>query len=761
MSIETFKTLLIGSPAMLALSMASGLAMAQTAASAEAFASIASIAAPLRPLPAMRDGLEFDGESAIVTYPVFLSDAEARSGGDLVLKLESSVAVMPEASRLGITLNGRSVETLPLGGPEAAAQKVALPAAMLHAGWNTLTLETSQRHRVDCSVEGTYELWTRIDPAASGLRFGAPMPSGLPALPYVGRNADGTMAIRLHTLARDAVSLSNAFRIAALTAKAAGATSAAVTLATDTADASRGLDLYYGSSEDLARLGISGEIVEAAANSVQLSASDAAPSASLVIAAGDFRQQARTEAELEAAARALGPRPGKVPEVEDAEVTFARLGVSSSRFSGRLFQRGVDIALPDDTMIADYASVRLSLVAAYAPGLGSDSGLGIRVNGKRVATLPFGRDGGELFEGRPIELPLSAFRPGLNHIDLEASLPQVSDQACSPDTQISGNPRLLFVDATSIRVPKLAHLERLPDLSGTIAEGRTGPGEAVHLAVTSADANTLSAAATFFTAMALAAPEVPKLVLSGYDPNDRRGGILIGDAGRLDARAADLVGLGHRSLAMLGQESNTLSRRFDDAFTQAPVSAGVQPDIGQPSPAADISDGTQMLKDWRGSVGAGAGNRLDSFVDASKSYLTQLAEWSGLGRTDEPLSVDARTRLVLAQAAPAGLQAPLTVVTAPTPSDLANGVRDLVKPANWQQIGGRAVLLGEDGVKIIESRHARLQALADTTPGNMRLVAAAWFSLNPVIYALMVVACVLAFGGLTAAVLRKGREETR
>ena len=39
----------------------------------------------------------------------------------------------------------------------------------MRPGFNSVRLSAEQRHRVDCSLEATYELWTQIDPTQTGL----------------------------------------------------------------------------------------------------------------------------------------------------------------------------------------------------------------------------------------------------------------------------------------------------------------------------------------------------------------------------------------------------------------------------------------------------------------------------------------------------------------------------------------------------------------------------------------------------------------
>ena len=37
-----------------------------------------------------------------------------------------------------------------------------MPAGLLHAGMNDIAVEAVQRHRTDCTIKSTYELWTEV-----------------------------------------------------------------------------------------------------------------------------------------------------------------------------------------------------------------------------------------------------------------------------------------------------------------------------------------------------------------------------------------------------------------------------------------------------------------------------------------------------------------------------------------------------------------------------------------------------------------------
>ncbi|WP_407048507.1 cellulose biosynthesis cyclic di-GMP-binding regulatory protein BcsB [Methyloraptor flagellatus] len=128
----------------------------------------------LRRLPAVAGGWRLAGEIDRREWVVRLSEAEARRPARLQIALRSAVSVMPEGSRIAVAVNGTPLGEIVVGGRMEAPARLDIPAGLLAAGANVVTVEAKQRHRVDCSIDATYELWTEIDPTLSGLSFESP-----------------------------------------------------------------------------------------------------------------------------------------------------------------------------------------------------------------------------------------------------------------------------------------------------------------------------------------------------------------------------------------------------------------------------------------------------------------------------------------------------------------------------------------------------------------------------------------------------------
>ena len=166
------------------------------------------------------------GEEAARSWSVYLTAVEA-AGATLDLGFSSSILVAPEASRLRLAINGTPVVDTPIRAGEAPQQlSVPLPAGILRPGPNAFRLEVRQRHRTDCSVASTYDLWTKLDPARTFLRFAdasASAPRALNDLLATAPDATGATRIAILTPERtDAGLTAEAIRLAQLLVVAIG-----------------------------------------------------------------------------------------------------------------------------------------------------------------------------------------------------------------------------------------------------------------------------------------------------------------------------------------------------------------------------------------------------------------------------------------------------------------------------------------------------------------------------------------------------------
>ena len=698
----------------------------------------------LRRLSPTLEGARLEGEVAVRRWAVYLTAEEALRPARFEILAESAVSVMPEASRLTLSVNGKPGGETPIGGAWTN-QPAILPMApgLLHAGWNTLVLTARQRHRVDCSVDATYELWTRLSPAATGLRLVGPPAriasfADLPALPL---DIEGRLPIRLRTGVMTPRLAGPAMAAIAALAQAAGAAHPVVDV-----------DPLPGGGEGLDVLLVSGEASQRLPAPFSLDAGEGRPVVTLAAATPEVLETA--VAALSAALRREArPSPAAVPLVTGGETKrFGELGVDSQTFDGRRWEVSAAVAFPADMLAADYASVRLDLAAGYAAGLSPTAQLSITVNGKSSAAVQMGARNGGLLGRRAISLPLSAFRPGLNRITLSAVLPAPADAVCDPRAQIAGPERFALLDSSTLQFPAMARIGRFPDIGRSFAPhtGAMAPRTPI-FQLGRLDASTLAAAATLHARMAQtgqpgAIPVVAERAPMGGDPV-----IVVGTA----------LDLSRNLLASAGVPAATVATAWNPrARAAAQVARAREVDrelvtgsVGKTTAAPPSpSNPADVMSRWRAQQGLDTTSLRSRIV----AFAGGLAAW--LSPTPvAALPVGSSTDLVMAQSVAGGTGQITTLVTAPTPSALVDGTALLTAPATWNGLSGRAVLLELDSAKttIVPAAAAWLLGDEPLDLVNLRLLVAAWLSLNAPAYALLLLLAAVGFGFATVGALRR------
>ena len=702
----------------------------------------------LHRLPLSAEGWTLAGENARLDLPVYLDAAATTRPAELQLALESAISVMPEASTLVATVNRQTIGRIGLGNQGAAPAAITIPPSVLRAGWNTLSLVASQRHRVDCSIDGTYELWTRIDPGHSGLKIAAPVTGAddLTAIAGLSPADNGTLPIRLRIVPKSDDDFAAGLRLAGLAARITGTEAPLVDYAPE-AGTGAGLDIVYGRSAEIAALGLE----PPAAGGLRLVPAHDGHRATLIALANNLGGVDAALGRLEDAANRVGPAPLRPVVVGHAptSLTLSGLGRPSEQFSGHLWSERLHVRLPADTLIADYGSVTLRLSAGYAPGLAADNTLSMFVGGHLAAAIPLGNDSGAMIDNRRIELPLSAFRPGDNEIEFVAHTASAADSACAPRDQITGAARFLILNNTAIDLPKTARALRLPDLGATIANGRTAAvaGNGVRLALAERTAGNLAAAATLYAKMAVLADRLPdldaRMTLAGTSP---AGAIVVGALDELPAELRQLAGL---DIGLTRATAHNGNGSGDDLLTgsiASPDSAG--------QPAAD-----PLVEEWRSRVGT-PHNRWSELLTLVDTTIDEVARSLGLASTEAP-PLPASASFVVSQGLDNSNE-PVTLVAATDAATLNAGVTNLVTPQNWQLLAGSTLYLDSLSGKW-QSRAPLRQTIVSTGPldfGNLRMTTAAWFAMNTPIYAGLLALAGMLFGLMTYVTVRRHGHRT-
>lgn len=705
------------------------------------------------------------GEDAVARLSFNLAADQAASGGQLALSYRNAVSVLPDTSVMDVEVNGKAAGTFKIASPNGFRQEtLAIGADFLKPGRNQVVLRARQFHRVDCSLEATYELWSELDPSASG--FAATRQHGFQSfndLLTVARTGANVTDIRL-ILPQSATAemLNDAAPVLQTLALFLNRDDLAVTVG-EKPGTGPGIDLYVSSDKTRAQArGADGQ-----AAPYGLSVRDAGTVGRAVVS---LRGATRTDMSSQLLQAIQGPlkesldsgifsrQSGTIVADASTSFTLADTGYETRVFSGRLSRTGFNMVMPADFYPADYATIGLKLSAATSPGLKRTAQFLVRVNDRVVTSYPFRNSAGEQFDGKLIELPLRAFRPGNNKVELLAELPIDADETCAPEVRDDATPRFILLQDTRIEIPALARIGRLPDI-GALA-GTAYPyadGKPFDIFIERPDAQSASAALTMLSRLALAArnPLNADIRLGGAAPSGDRNALVIttqnafaelGAAGKsafpvdafqpMAASAADVdpirtATIGNMFTAGTAQNNDDDSTALLDAFRKSTT-----------RPQDELSM-TSKMQDWFSGAGARFGKWLN-YQDGSGSAAKLRPGHSLLTLTQTP--------------SPSG-DAVWTVVHAASPADIALGVRRLVEPAVWRGLNGGSAEIetASLAVNTVPAGSHFIAGMTDQSPSNMRRLAAAWFSDNFQFYVLLIVGLMGVFAvWLGLAIPRKG-----
>ncbi|MFE1600453.1 cellulose biosynthesis cyclic di-GMP-binding regulatory protein BcsB [Methylobacterium sp. ID0610] len=765
----------------------------------------ATIAAARR-FPAGTQGFRLAGEEDVLQFPVYLTEAQLRGPSRLRVSYLSAISVAPEASSLTASVNGTKVGWTRIQAPGAVkVVEFALPDGLLRPGYNAVSFTASQRHRVDCSLGATYELWTQIDPSRSGLVVppasdldlrslaaiepddSGALPIGLPLTEKPGperveRMIGAVQAVALvGRLARPAVSFGppltgrTGINLVVGTAAEIRGTEGLDSLGPITGPKLALLPTREGRAPTLVVTGPTGADVRQAIAQLAGSGDAGGASAATGTPAGT---------RLAALTRGYPIRGGETLGLD-------ALGIASREFSGRLMRITLELRFPADFVPADYGKVMLHLAGGYAAGLEPDAQIVVDINGKNAASLPLPASRGELFSDSAIPLPLSLWRPGLNRVEITAQLPVAADRTCDTLAPGTKHSRFLFLDRTNLVVPPLARAVRSPDLAAIKAGAVpfTAPGPRPRLVLPTPDRDTVEAAAMLAGRLAIAAGRVIDFEAS---PEERAAGggasLVVAPARALNPLTLTAAGLDPdqirriwegraETVATPGQFGAAGVLTLDRLRRNVPmrcalppmtvplrVAAPATPPPSPPPRSAPPPSEGDLLARWGASLQtpnpllaalAGAWERT---TGAAATLWGMAAERvRGPAAATGAVEVGPQATLVVAETPGAtGLSDSSLLVTAPNPSILKASVSCLVDPVVWTRLSGRAAFLdaADGGLTLVAPERTGLIRTQPWSLANLRLVSAAWLSLNPTVYVGMTLLMALCLGLTTTSLVR-------
>ncbi|MBP1861933.1 cellulose biosynthesis cyclic di-GMP-binding regulatory protein BcsB [Rhizobium herbae] len=715
-------------------------------------------------LPAYR----LSGEDDVARLSFNLAPDQVASGGQLALAYRNAVSVLPDSSVMDVEVNGKAAGTFAIASPNGfKTEALKISADFLKPGRNQVLLRARQFHRVDCSLAATYELWSEIDPAASG--FMAARSNGFRSfddLLTVARTDADVTDIRL-VLPRTVTAemLNDAAPVLQTLALFLNRDDLAVTVG-EKPGTGPGIDLYVSTDKTRAQAQGVGAPIMPYGFSVRNSGEVGRALVSLRGAtraemSGQLLEAIRGPLKDSLDSGIFSSRSGTILADASSRYTLADTGYDTRVFSGRLSRTGFNMVMPADFYPADYATIGLKLHAATSPGLKRTAQFLVRVNDLVVTSYPFRNAEGEQFDGKLIELPLRAFRPGNNKVELLAELPVEADEACAPEARDDARPRFILLKDTAIEIPALARIGRLPDI-GAFA-GTAYPyadGKPFDIFIERPDAQSAGAALTMLSRLALAArnPLGADIHLGAASASGDRNALVITTQNAF----ADLGKTGKGGFPLDVFQSNAMAAPITDADPMKTAA------IGDTVFAAGVTenggdDSSALLDAFRKSTtrpegGLSVTSKLQSWFAAAGARFGKWLNYQDGADTVATLK-EGRSLLTLTQAPSPSGDAVWTVVHAGSPADIALGVRRLAEPAVWAGLNGGSAEIetASLAVNTMPSGPRFVAGMTDQSVGNIRRLAAAWFSDNFQFYVLLIVASMGVFAvWLGFAIPRKG-----
>lgn len=477
--------------------------------------------------------LRLAGQRASTSISLPHSARERVESATLHLVVTNSVSLLTDRSQLAIRVNGTTIAQLALSSkqPETTAE-IRIPVELLRPGYNTLGFAAAQHSTEHCEDPNAPELWTEVDTSASTLRMRTTLvPLVTPRLSDLDDLIDpkqwstrsfaivdaahpvNDMQLAAGSLVTQGIALRLRYLSAPLhvsDAQTGAGGGIAPRLALGNLD---GADVFLVGRRDALRNYLDPQVLARISGAfLGLYPKPDDPHRFLLIVSG------RNDAEVERAARAFAhselPLPQRAELAVDALDEAAATPWSTSRvlagtkprtfrsFEFRSRTLGVGdradmrIALPADIYAPEDAQVALDLNFTAGAKMRGDSVLNVYLNDRFEQVIALDRGEGGVIRHYRVSIPLRSFRAGENTLSLRPVLvPLISDRCTLLQTD---NLRLTIFDDSTIKLPPASHFTTLPDLERLAESGfpyTVHPdGGDLALAVAGRDDDTIAAA---------------------------------------------------------------------------------------------------------------------------------------------------------------------------------------------------------------------------------------------------------------------------
>ena len=733
--------------------------------------------ASFRPLAQLDDSLVLSGELASDERAIFLTQAEALRATAFRVSHVSAVSNLPETSRLLVRINDQTIGEVRLDANASEATTILpIPPGVVTPGYNSVRLVASQRHRVDCSVQASYELWSAISLARSGfvgLSTAAAI-RRLADLPALAASGAEQTPIRIRLAATsDTQAIDRAMRAANAIVLAAGIQRPRIEVVEEPSEGP-GIDLLLDREAPAGSDPFEGDLG-------LLYAHDQAQGRTTLTMRPDSEGERTLKRLVDLAATPpTGSTPGRraVANTAGRQVTngsslsFSDLGFESRTFDGSFFQSAVRFNLPSDFFSAPYGSALLTLDSSFLGEAAPGKRVNIRINDQIAAVVPLNQGGSSQVEQQRVDLPIQMFKAGANTVTVEANLAG-AERACDATAARSSASRLLIGGSSRISFGPLARVTVLPSLSATLAHGYPylGQEEPTTVAVSSSNPAYLNAAMTWIGRMS-ASSRRPVATSFRFGPLDDfdASGLFFGppaEASQTIARhdiAPTAQGLVPATPARAGIERATATAQLaaDIAPTDAASDAAAMrpPTLAERlrataagSMLADIARGDLgPIADWLGDFGL-----IERTASTRKATSSDLITPDGLTLLQEVGQQQDQAWRGFIERQPAPHVK--TMVLAADADKLEELIGKATSAHFWNRFNGESALIrpeswGPDNRASAERRYVPTN---QPSPANLRLAIAGWLSLNERYYLAGLAGLSLMLAVMTAAVLRTRR----
>lgn len=511
----------------------------------------------IRRLTATADQLRMEGEQAEIRLAVYAPRDEVLLYRKLQVDYLTAVSTAPEHSSMSIMVNGQPVGDIELNaGAQSSMRSFDLPPGLMVEGFNEIRFIAKHKHRVDCTIPATYELWTVLNPANTGIVFD-PGPENSPKvsaslelLRAVPNDESGATNMRLLQLGTaSAGNLDRALAVAQTVAAFGKYHNPDVEI-TNEPGAGAGLDIIVGTRAELSHAGFA---IGEAQSEIPGFAIVHRPDTGRVSLFLTAENRPALDKSIEALKLALqskpmvGSRLGIAAfenkfgyEIEPGEaVSLARIGVSSKRFDGRLLRQDFSIRLPDDYFVGDYGKAKLSLNIDALANLSNANRLQVFANGAALASAELTRDG--ISSRNPLDIPLGGFSPGFNDLRIEVSALTEDDAVCDVATGLNGDRLSLDAETSTIEFDALARMRVTPSLSPSdLLPKNPAESRPTTIHVLSDDPKSLEAAAQLAVATAAITQQVRPLAITTASASvGNQPGLIVAPVNRLSGVARE------------------------------------------------------------------------------------------------------------------------------------------------------------------------------------------------------------------------------